>query len=57
MLLSLRKNMWMQKKHTIKKKNKTHKQQNKQKHQQHIIAPVYITGGDAIRQLLWKIDR
>ena len=43
----------MQKKHTIKKKNKTHKQQqNKQKHQQHIIAPVYITGGDAIRQLL-----
>ena len=27
-------------------------QQNKQKQQQHIIAPVYITGGDAIRQLL-----
>ena len=30
----------------------TQKQQNKQKQQQHIIAPVYITGGDAIRQLL-----
>ena len=27
-------------------------QQNKQKQQQHIIAPVYITGGDTIRQLL-----
>ena len=27
-------------------------QQNKQKQQQHIIAPVYITGGDAIGQLL-----
>ena len=27
-------------------------QQNKQKQQQHIIAPVYITGVDAIRQLL-----
>ena len=27
-------------------------QQNKQKQQQHIIAPVYIIGGDAIRQLL-----
>ena len=46
------------KKHTIKNKNKTHKQQqNKQKHQQHTIAPVYITGGDATRQLLWMIDR
>ena len=27
-------------------------QQNKQKQQQHIIAPVYITGGYAMRQLL-----
>ena len=41
----------------IKKRTHTHtntqKQQNKQKQQQHIIiAPVYITGGDAIRQLL-----
>ena len=35
---------------------KTHtqnnQQQNKQKQQQHLIAPVYITGADAIRQLL-----
>ena len=31
----------------------THKKATtKQKQQQHIIAPVYITGGDAIRQLL-----
>ena len=32
----------------------THKkpqQEKKQKQQQHIIAPVYVTGGDAIRQL------
>ena len=28
------------------------KQTNKQKQQQHIIVPVYITGGDAVRQLL-----
>ena len=27
-------------------------QQNKQKQQQHIVVPVYITGGDAIRQWL-----
>ena len=26
----------------------THKEQNKQKQQHHTIAPVYITGGDAI---------
>ena len=38
-------------KQIIKKKNKTNKQQQyKQKQQQHIITPVYITGGDAIRQ-------
>ena len=42
----------------VKKEEHTHthtstqNQQNKQKQQQHIIAPVYITGGDAIRQLL-----
>ena len=42
----------------VEKKEHTHtytntqNQQNKQKQQQHIIAPVYITGGDAIRQLL-----
>ena len=46
MLLSLRKT----KKH--KETNKNKQQQNKQKQQQHIIPPVYITGGDAIRQLL-----
>ena len=28
------------------------KKTNKQNQQQHIIAPVYITGGDAIKQLL-----
>ena len=40
---------------SIEKKTHIHtkkQQQNKQKQQQHIIAPVYITGGDAIRQLL-----
>ena len=40
---------------SIEKKTHTHtkkQQQNKQKQQQHIIAPVYITGGDAIKQLL-----
>ena len=42
---------------SLVKKEHTHintqKQQNKQKQQQHIIiAPVYITGGDAIRQFL-----
>ena len=36
------------------KKKDTHRkqQQNKQKQQEHIMAPVYITVGDAIRQLL-----
>ena len=47
MFLSLEK----KNKKTHKKTNKKNKQ-NKQKQQQHIIAPVYITGGDAIRQLL-----
>ena len=28
------------------------KQTNKQKQQHHITAPVYITGGDAIKQLI-----
>ena len=38
---------------SLKKEKNKHKkqQQNKQKQQQNIIAPVYITGGDAIRQL------
>ena len=56
MLLFLKK--WKYNKQTIKKqtnKQRNKQQQNKQKHQQHIIAPVYITGGDAIRQLLWMI--
>ena len=36
-----------------KKNKQTNKQQdNKEKQQQHIIAPVYITGRYAIRQLL-----
>ena len=34
----------------IKQTNK--QQQNKQKQQHHITAPVYITGGDAIKQLI-----
>ena len=50
MLLSLKKN-------TNKKNPKKQQQQNKQKHQQHIIAPVCITDGDAIRQLLLMINR
>ena len=39
---------------SLEKKNERHtqKQQNKQKQQQHIITPVYIISGDAIRQLL-----
>ena len=47
MLLSLKKN----------KNKKKKQQQNKQKQQQHITTPVYITGGDAIRQLLCMINR
>ena len=47
MLLSL------EKKHTQKQQQ----QQNKEKQQQHITAPVYITVGDAIRQLLSMINR
>ena len=46
-LLSLKKET-KRKKQTIKNKNKT----NKQRLQQHVTAPVYITGEDAIRQLL-----
>ena len=34
------------------KKKKDNTKNNKQKKQLHIIAPVYIIGGDAIRQLL-----
>ena len=49
MLLSLKQKT---KKQTNKKQKKQQKQENKQKQQQHIIVPVYITGGDAIRQLL-----
>ena len=37
---------------SLKRKNEhTHTKQQQQQ-QQHIIAPVYIIGGDAIRQLL-----
>ena len=49
MLLSLVKKQKQKKTQTHRN---TQKQQNKQKQQQHTIAPVYITGGDAIRQLL-----
>ena len=54
MLLSLQKKNKQNKKKTKNKKNKqTNKQQqNTQKQQQHIVASVYITDGDAIRQLL-----
>ena len=53
MLLFLKKEIKKTKEKTIKKKNETNKrQQYKQKQQQHIITLVYITGGDAIRQLL-----
>ena len=50
MLLSLEKKKYKQKKQNKNTKNK--QQQNKEKQEKHIIAPVYITGGDAIRQLL-----
>ena len=44
----------LQKKQRKTKTNKqtNQQQQNTQKQQQHIVAPVYITDGDAIRQLL-----
>ena len=48
MLLSLQK--MQNKKKTNKQTNQ--QQQNTQKQQQHIVAPVCITDGDAIRQLL-----
>ena len=54
MLLSLKETTTTTKK-TNKHTNK--QQQNKQKQQKHIIAPVYITGGDAVRQLLGMIKR
>ena len=44
-----------EKKANNKKEGK--KQTKKQKQQQQITAPIYITGGDAIRQLLWMIIR
>ena len=54
MLLSLKKT---NKQKNKKQKQRNKQQQNKQKQQQHIIAPVYIIGGDAIRQLLLMINR
>ena len=48
MLLSLQKKAKKQK--TNKQTNQ--QQQNTQRQQQHILAPVFITDGDAIRQLL-----
>ena len=56
MLLSLRKktNKKTQKKQANKQTNNqtNQQQQNTQKQQKHIVAPVYITDGDAFRQLL-----
>ena len=56
MLLSLQEKQNKTKKNTKKTNkqanNQTNQQQNTQKQQQHIVAPVYITDGDAIRQLL-----
>ena len=54
MLLSLKNKKIKNENKSKKQSNKKHKnnKQNKQKQQQHIIAPVYITGGDTIRQLL-----
>ena len=55
MLLSLQKKQKTTNKQKTNKQtnNQTnHQQQNTQKQQQHILAPVYITDGDAIRQLL-----
>ena len=46
MLLSLKKQAIK-----IKIKQTNNQDQKKQKQEQHIMAPVYITGGDAIRQL------
>ena len=40
-----------------RKKNTKEQQQNKTKQKQLIIPPVYITGGDVIRQLLCMINR
>ena len=38
---------------SLKRKNEhTHTKKQQQQQQQHIIAPVYIIGGDAIKQLL-----
>ena len=53
MLLSLQKNKTKKPKKNKQTNNqKNQQQQNTQKQQQHIVAPVYITDGDAIRQLL-----
>ena len=57
MLLSLqkknKKNNKITNKQTNIQSNKTNKPTTKHtKQQQHIVAPVYITDGDAIRQLL-----
>ena len=51
-MLSSLKNKQTKKTKRNHKKTPRKQQQNKQKQQQRIIAPVYITGGDAINQLL-----
>ena len=54
MLLSLRTTTKRKTKKTNKQTNNQTNQQQQitQKQQQHIVAPLYITDGDAIRQLL-----
>ena len=53
MLLSLQKKQNKKKQKNKQTNNQTNQQQqNTQKQQQHIVAPVYIIDGDAIRQLL-----
>ena len=53
MLLSLQKKQKKTKQTNKQTNNQTNQQQqNTQKQQQHIVAPVYITDGDSIRQLL-----
>ena len=52
MLLSLQKKQNKNKQTNKQAIKQTSNKKNTQKQQQHIVAPVYITDGDAIRQLL-----
>ena len=58
MMLSLRKINEKKKKQWKGKIKQTNKQQQiRQKQQRQIKAPIYMTGGYAIRQLLWMTNR